>query len=62
MQESKHYSLFTMTRGAALFEEQTQADVDRLTIDLDLEDKIGPRDALSKVSRIIEYAKKNPKR
>ena len=63
MQESNHYSLLTMTKGAALFEEQTQAKVDRLIIELDLEDQLNLPSELSrdhKVNRIIQYAKKNP--
>ena len=63
MQGNSHYSSTTMMRGAQLFAEQTQAEVDTLIIELNLEDEITTGNALSKahkVNRIIEYTKNNP--
>ena len=63
MQGNSHYSSATMMRGAQLFAEQTQAEVDTLIIELNLEDEIATGNALSKahkVNRIIEYTKNNP--
>ena len=63
MHEGNHYSPLTMTKGAALFKWQTQAIVDSLIIELDLEEQLNLPSELSKehkVNRIVQYTKKNP--
>ena len=63
MEANNHYSVATMMRGAQLFADRIQAEVDTLIIELNLEGNIATGEGLSKankVNRIIEYAKNNP--
>ena len=63
MQGNYQYSVATMMKAAQLFGERTQAEVDSLVIELNLEDEFPTGNTLSKahkVNRIIAYGKKNP--